>query len=139
MSKRFKKRSETVKIQKEAGNLKSVLREYPVFCFRYIDKKLHPSNISPENQKALLDKFYELCQLEWIQIMSSSRHGLGTEKIEQKDLKFTLPRHVAEDVTIIALRYSGKMAMVGYRSEGNVFHILGVDISFNDSCYNHSG
>ncbi|MDR3238034.1 MAG: hypothetical protein LBT84_05985 [Spirochaetia bacterium] len=111
--------------------------EYPVFGFKYINKELHPDKIDPENQKALLNQLCKLSELTWNQIISAPRHGLGTEDVRQEDLNFSLPAHIANDVRIIALRYSGKLAMVGYRSNGNVFHILGVDMDFNRSCYKH--
>jgi hypothetical protein len=136
--KKFKKPSQkkgqSIRDRETEANTDSI--EYPVFGFKYINKELHPNRIDAEKQRAFIDKLCKLSQIKWNQIVSSGRHGLGTEKIRQEALSFSLPAHIKSDVSISSLKYSSMLSMVGYRS-GNVFHILAVDIDFDHSCYQH--
>ncbi|MEO8316133.1 MAG: hypothetical protein ABI645_15230 [Pseudomonadota bacterium] len=75
---------------------------------------------------AFIDQLRALSQLTWAQIRGSHRHGLGSEKISQKQLKFALPSHITEDITILAFRFSGKAPMLGYRV-GTTLHIICLD------------
>lgn len=82
----------------------------------------------------LAQKLFTLSQMTWVEIIQSGRHGLGTEKIATASLKTALPAKVTEDVTLLALRYNGLKAMVGYRDD-RIFHILFIDHNF--TLYDH--
>ncbi|MDA3922720.1 MAG: hypothetical protein PF501_18890 [Salinisphaera sp.] len=69
-----------------------------------------------------------------MEIQHAPRHGVGTEKIPQHQIKAPLPPLLTEDVTLLALRFDGLRPMVGYRT-GIVFRILWLDHNFE--LYNH--
>lgn len=62
------------------------------------------------------------------------RHGLGTEKINQSSIKASKPASVTPDVSFYALRFQGKKAMVGYKSDF-IFHVVYLDRDF--TLYDH--
>jgi len=74
-------------------------------------------------------------QMSWNDIIQADRHKLGREKIETKTLKRPIPRHLTDDVTFIALRYSGMKPMVGYQT-GATFHAIWFDRDMK-SIYSH--
>jgi hypothetical protein len=75
-----------------------------------------------------------LSGLVWHQIQSAPRHGLGSEKIPRNAIKVGIPLFLTEDVDLLAIRFSGKKPMVGYR-DGTIFNILWFDWNF--SLYDH--
>ena len=72
--------------------------------------------------------------MQWGEIKIAPRHGLGLEKIDRQSVMFKIPKEVTKDVELIALRFSGKKPMVGYR-DLDVFHIICFDRNFG--AYNH--
>jgi hypothetical protein len=110
--------------------------QYITFCLRHIvaSDDFSFEDRSDEEKLALINTLRTLSQLTWAQIRGSHRHGLGTEKIDHGQLKFTLPSHVTHDVTILAIRFMGKAPMLGYR-DGATFHIICLDPNF--CAYNH--
>ncbi len=123
--------------QEPLGGKVPSLTMRPYFSFHLIEKKYGINSLQKNNQVNLIKHLYSLSQLEWKQIESAPRHGLGFEHIKRNEINFSLPPFVTDDTSILAFRYCGKLAMVGYRYE-NVFHILGIDQNFNKSCYDHS-
>lgn len=108
----------------------------PVFAF---DKMQDGTGFSVNccddtNRSAALRRLFLLSKMTWSQIQNAPRHGLGTEKIARSAIKAAIPLAVTEDVTFLALRYSGKAPMVGYR-DGRTFHVLYLDHNF--SLYDH--
>lgn len=72
--------------------------------------------------------------MTWNQAETASRHGMGSEKImNPKEFRHKL-HQIAENKNLLAFRYFGKKAMVGYR-DGAVFYILAIDRNF--SLYAH--
>ncbi|EML0361258.1 hypothetical protein RI835_000583 [Providencia rettgeri] len=62
------------------------------------------------------------------------RHGLGFEKIKSSSIKASIPKHITDDVDLIAFRFFGMSPMVGYRNE-STFFIVWLDRSF--TLYDH--
>ncbi|WP_108462250.1 hypothetical protein [Devosia naphthalenivorans] len=87
-----------------------------------------------DDQAALAKRLFLLSQMNWRDIRNAPRHGTGTETIARKSLKTKLPSSVTEDSTILALRFNGKKAMIGYR-DARVFYVLLLDHDF--SAYDH--
>jgi hypothetical protein len=71
--------------------------------------------------------------MTWNEIIQADRHGFGREKIA-KDALPNPPNNVSEDVSFIALRFSGKKPMVGYQQE-ETFHIVWFDRDY--TLYDH--
>ncbi len=85
-----------------------------------------------DDKLAFVERIQKLSQMTWVQIIQADRHGFGREKIAS--VRRPLPRHVTEDVTLIALRFSGLKPMVGYQS-GRTFHIIWFDRDY--TLYDH--
>ena len=45
--------------------------------------------------------------------MSTHRHGLGCEKIQQSSIRVSIPKRVTPDVTLLAFRFYGKAPIIG--------------------------
>lgn len=106
----------------------------PVFCLQYLDREYCVTKCEKEDKVAIIGSFYNLSRLTWQQISQSGRHQNGFEKIDRKSIKRPIPSHITPDTTIIAFRYNGKKAMVGYRLDVT-FHIVWFDRDF--TLYNH--
>jgi hypothetical protein len=109
--------------------------ESPTFCFRYVD----PSNCITLCDKgdivAFAGHLRRFSQMTWNDIIQADRHKLGREKIATASLKRPIPKHLPEDTTFIALRFSGMKPMVGYQT-GRTFHAVWFDRDMK-SVYNH--
>ncbi|CAD5935351.1 hypothetical protein PCC9214_01564 [Planktothrix tepida] len=108
--------------------------EPPVFCLRYLDKTHGLDSCDQDEKAALVSTFYKLSQLSWRELRRAPRHGLGYEIIDRKSFRVTIPKHITEDVNLIAFRFSGLKPMVGYRDEA-IFRIIWLDKSFK--VYDH--
>jgi hypothetical protein len=106
----------------------------PVFCLRHLADGWKISDCERDDQAAFALTAEKLSQLTWQEIRSAPRHGLGTEKISRDALKAAVPATVTEDVQFLAFRFSGKKAMVGFRSR-EIFHVVWLDPSF--TLYDH--
>lgn len=89
-----------------------------------------------DEKAALASTLYKLSQLSWKELRLQPRHGLGYELISRNSIRVGIPKHITEDVDIIAFRFKGKAPMVGYRDEG-IFRIVWLDRDF--TLYDHGG
>ena len=105
----------------------------PVFSFIYLDKKYSIDECTLEDKSKFFSKLVKLSQMTWQDIISTHRHGLGSETIKKDAIKCSI-NNVPEGCTFIALRFSEKKAMVGFRDK-NIFHIVWFDRDF--TLYNH--
>ena len=106
----------------------------PAFSFEFLQDSHCITVCSQEDQRAFLDTMRNLSQLTWQQIRSTQRHGLGSEKIYRASFTVKIPDYISEDVTFIAIRFSGKKPMVGFQ-DGRIFHIVWFDKNF--TVYKH--
>lgn len=107
----------------------------PLFSFEHIQTGSFCLMSCEKDEKAALsDKLYRLSKLAWSEIKQQDRHKLGFEKISRSAINASIPPHVTPDIDLIAFRFHGKKAMVGYRQLA-VFHILWLDRSFK--LYSH--
>lgn len=109
-------------------------RERPTFCLRFVDPNYCITCCTHDDKAAFADKVRRMSTLTWNELIQAPRHGMGLETIARKAIKGTIPSHITEDVTFIAFRFSGKKAMIGYRTEG-MFHIVWFDRDYN--LYDH--
>lgn len=109
-------------------------REPPSFCLRYVDPEYALSRCSDEDKLAFVDRIQKLSGMTWLDIIQAHRHGFGREKIDRNAIGRPIPPHLTEDVTFIALRFSGMKPMVGYQKE-RTFHIVWFDCGFK--LYDH--
>lgn len=123
------KKGELIKSPSTISQKRSDHKEHPLFGFRYLDKNFCISKCNRDEKAALSDTFRKLGSMSWGQIRTSGRHASGYEQISISSLKGSIPRHVTDDALVIAFRFSGKKAMVGYKESG-VFHLLKVDRNF---------
>lgn len=108
--------------------------EPPVFCFRYLDKTHGLDSCDKDEKAALASTLHKLSQLSWNQLRLAPRHGVGYEIIENNSFRVAIPKHITEDVHLIAFRFSGKAPMIGYKDEA-VFRIVWLDRVFK--VYDH--
>jgi hypothetical protein len=109
-------------------------RERPTFCLRYIDPDFCITACGTEDKANFAEKIRRMSQMTWVELRTAPRHGMGAEKIERAEIRRPIPDEVPEDATLLAFRFSGKKAMVGYRMRG-MFHILWFDRDF--TLYDH--
>lgn len=79
----------------------------------------------------------KFCALNWNDIRTTQRHGLGTESIDVASLKDGAKDLVPSGLTkLLVLRATGNNhAFLGYR-DGSVFQVLFIEYKFGD-IYNH--
>lgn len=110
------------------------ISDYFAFSFLFLKHPYHVDNCCNADKIALVTQLAKLCTITWNQIYSSHRHGFGTERISQNSIRPSLPSHITKEITINALRFSGRKPMIGYRQK-NIFYILFLD--HNLSVYQH--
>lgn len=113
--------------------------QHPVFCFKYLHKDFNLENCNDKEATQLIKQIVNISQLKWQDLQLSSRHGLGTEKINISSLKINLPAEITEDVInasngLLAFRFDGKKPFVGIRNRF-IFHVLAIDSKF--TLYDH--
>ncbi len=125
--------SEKVKPTEEKYNPE---KNPPRFSFRYVIEQapFDYDSLEKEDKVHLVDRLYKLSQLTWAEIRLSSRHKLGCEKIEE-GLKSKISNCAPADANILAFRFSGMAAMLGYRSAFGTFYIIAFDTKFK--AYDH--
>jgi hypothetical protein len=97
------------------------------YCFSVLDQ---------ENKAMFAECMFKRKNLTWREIKSSGKHQLGFEKIAKNAIKAPIPPYITEDEdSLLAFRYHGKRAMVGYRIH-DVFYVLWFDPNFR--LYKHS-
>jgi len=108
-------------------------REKPTFCLRFVDPAFCITLCDKDDKAAFAERIRQLSTMTWNQIIQADRHGFGREKIHRTALP-NPPRGISEDVTFIALRFSGLKPMVGYQTE-ETLHIIWFDRDF--TLYRH--
>lgn len=108
---------------------------HPIFCLRYLENDYGLDQCTKDQQASFAKALRKRSLMTWHQIWSADRHGLGAEKIVRNSIQAPIPRHITEDIEyFIALRFSGKAPMVGYRIN-DVFRIIWLDRDF--TLYKH--
>jgi hypothetical protein len=109
-------------------------RKTPIFCLHYVVPAYCITLCSDGDKLAFVKRIRQLSGMTWNEIIQADRHGFGREKIPRDVLHPQIPAHITEDVTLIALRFSGLKPMVGYQ-RNDVFHIVWFDRDFD--LYDH--
>ena len=107
----------------------------PEFNLEFLTGDYCLTHCTKDEKAAFAERLHELGRMTWQEIQQAGRHGQGTEIIARHafgDRQF--PAEVTDDVNILALRFSGRKPMVGYR-RGRVFVILFLDRDF--TLYKH--
>jgi hypothetical protein len=108
---------------------------HPIFNLEHLEGDYCLSRCEDGDKAAFADTLHKLSKLTWREIQQSPRHASGTEIIPRHMLgSRSFPAEVTEDVNILAFRFSGTKAMVGYRRD-RVFIVLHLDRDF--TLYNH--
>lgn len=111
--------------------------EYPMFCFRYMDKEYHLDKCQKDEKVAFIQRLVKLSQeFTWKRIQQEDKHHWGSEKIEWNALKNRkCPPEFTEDEILLALRFQDKKPFLGVKRQGGIFHLLYIDRDF--SLYDH--
>ena len=137
MSRRIKKRKQSAKVRQSnypIPDSSPPIQDKPVFSFHYLQDSHCISRCNTEQKAAFANTMRLLSKLTWQEIKSSPRYGLGSEKIPRYRFYATIPNQIADDETLLSIRFYGRAPMVGIRRE-QIFHIIWFDIDFN--VYNH--
>lgn len=106
----------------------------PIFSLEHLDREYCLSRCEQDEKAAFADTLHRLSRLTWQQIVNAPRHGTGCEKISRDSIAGSVPSVITDDVNIIALRFQGKKAMVGFRDD-QVFYVIWLDRNF--TLYRH--
>jgi|ERR1039458_3678311 hypothetical protein len=109
-------------------------RRHPIFCLHYVVPDYCITVCDDDDKLAFVNRVRKLSGMTWNDIIRADRHGFGREKISRDAIRPQIPGHITEDVTLIALRFSGKKPMVGYQ-DNDVFHVVWFDRDF--TLYDH--
>lgn len=104
----------------------------PIFSFEHMIDKCHCVDCCENDDLvALVKRIRLLSKMTWNQILSSSRHKLGCEKIARDSINEKIPTklHGQEDINFLSLRFNGMKPMIGFR-EDRIFHIIWIDFDF---------
>lgn len=134
MSNKFKRGKEEEKFDPHKPVEVAPNKLPPVFSFHHLSKDYCITKCDNNDRLAFVEKMHKLSQITWEVIRTSHRHGLGSEKIDHKSIRASIPPHVTKEIPIIALRFNGKKPMVGYK-EKNIFHVIWFDRDF--TLYDH--
>lgn len=145
MSRRWRKsdRQKTVspptaqgqRVRAPTGTGKPPGQLYPAFSLIHMDRGRYGLDACELREKGdFADALYKRSQLTWNELQSAPKHGLVSEKLPQDRIRAGIPAHITPDVTLLAFRFSGRKAMVGYR-QGHIFHVLWLDRDF--TLYDH--
>ena len=106
--------------------------EQPKFSLKHLKGgKFCLSKCEQVEKAAFADKLRELSQMTWQELQQAPHHGMGFEKIRgYKDI----PADVSPEINILAFRFCGMKAMIGYRID-ETFYIIALDRNF--TAYDH--
>lgn len=108
--------------------------KYVSFSFRHLQSPYHIVDCDNYDKIALLERMVKLCCLSWNQVISTQRHGFGTETIRRSSIGPRLPSVVTPEITLIAFRFSGLKSMIGFRAQ-DIFQVLFLD--HDGTVYDH--
>lgn len=111
--------------------------DYPLFSFKYLSKSSMEDCDDPSFFCSFLMRLRKLSELGWKEIMKSSRHSFGMEKIPVSKIKKQLPAFLSPDVEeLTVFRASGNnLPFIGLRQD-KVFHVFFIEARFGD-IYEH--
>jgi hypothetical protein len=108
-------------------------RQYPKFSLQYTVAGYCVSDCDQEQKAAFASTLLQIGKRIWLDIMKTSRHGSGSEKLPRYRLKVTIPPHITEDREFFTVvRFWGMAPMIGYVDQG-VYYIIWLDR--NHVCY----
>ena len=86
----------------------------PRFSFKYLTKQHDFSyeSLNDEHKIALSNTLTRLSLYNWSELSLIDRHKKGYEIINRNSLKFTLPKGIPSNVSIITFRFYGKAPML---------------------------
>ncbi|WEK13892.1 MAG: hypothetical protein P0Y48_01380 [Candidatus Microbacterium phytovorans] len=110
----------------------------PVFCLEHIRTPHDVKNpdLTKDQRSAFAERLQELASVPWSQLKMSGRHAQGFELLPVEKLKFKMPSAFEDTTKVHVFRYSGKLPMVGVRSNAT-FHILAIERQFGE-VYDHA-
>ena len=120
------------KQKKNISNLSSINDSEslpPRFSFRYLskDSKYGYESLEKDHKVDLINKIVRLSQHSWAELRHMDRHKLGSEIIDKTSININLPDVITDYTNILAFRFSGMIAMLGFRSAWGTFYVIGFD------------
>lgn len=109
--------------------------DHPKISLRHLQKDYCLTKCEPEEKISFAEKIRLITSQSWADLRLAPSHGLGYEKIKQKEIRAGIPSCVSKKQKIIAFRFSGKKPMVGFKKPDGTFYILWFDRDF--TLYDH--
>lgn len=109
--------------------------ETPKFCLHYLRNDFDVHALDADGQCAFAKTLQKLAGLRWTEIVTSGRHGHGSEHIPKAQIKPSIPERFQDRERFMVLRYNGLLPMAGVRVD-DVYHVLWIEPEFN-SLYDH--
>lgn len=108
----------------------------PIFSLeRLQDGKYCLSKLEQAHKADFAEAMFRRRRMSWRDLKQTGRHGLGLEKIPKNQINAGIPAFITDEQEhFLALRFSGKAPMVGYRVR-NIFYVLWFDPTFE--LYDH--
>jgi hypothetical protein len=127
-------RAESARIKYPILDTIPSIQKRPIFSFLYLQDNYCISRCSKAQKVGFTDTMRALSKMTWHEIRSAPKHGLGSEKIERRIIRVSIPSNISDDVTFISIRFHANAPMVGFRKD-NIFHIVWFDRDF--TVYDH--
>jgi hypothetical protein len=109
--------------------------ETPKFCLHYLRRDLDVQALNPDGQAAFAKTLQKLASSRWKDLITTSRHGQGTEFIPSRQIRASIPTRFQDAERFLVFRYHGKLPMAGVRVR-DVYHVLWIEPEFG-RLYDH--
>jgi len=89
--------------------------ETPKFCLHYLCRDFDVQALGPDGQAAFAKTLQKLASSQWKELITSPRHGQGTEFIPSRQIRAPVPPRFQDADRFLIFRYFGKLPMAGVR------------------------
>lgn len=107
---------------------------YPLLSLRHLQPGFGVDELDPEAAHALLSKWAKRSCLQWSELRTHDRHGLGAEKLPCDKIKPIIPTRFKNDHYLV-YRHLENHAVVGFLA-ADVFYVLWIEKEYGD-LYDH--
>lgn len=107
----------------------------PVFCLHYMQPCFGVDCLDHKGGSAFAKKLQQMASMRWKELITSGRHGHGSEHIPKTQIRGPVPAKFQDQERFMVFRYHGKLPMAGVRIN-DVFHVLWIERQFGD-LYDH--
>lgn len=107
----------------------------PKFCLHHLCDEFDVPALDARQQAEFAKTLQRLSHLQWKQLISTHKHGNGSEFIPRQSIRAAVPPAFQDRDRFLVFRYDGNLPMAGARV-ADVFHILWIEPRYG-RLYNH--